>query len=127
MNFERIAQFGLSRLERIRVRSALNPIIWLAVSVPIISWSAAFVFRDEFIFACIFIGVGCLPIIVAVLAYMILLFRSPDRLQSEEYLLHLREINLRYRQHRKPERYDEANQPVRFQDSRGRIENGEPE
>jgi hypothetical protein len=125
MNFERMAQFGFSRLERIRVRSALNPIIWLAVSVPIISWAAAFVFRDQFLFACTFIAMGGLPIIVAVLAYVILLFRSPDRLQSEEYLLHLREINLRYRQNRKPERYNEANQPVQYQDSRARIDDGE--
>ena len=125
MTFERIAQFGLSRLERIRVQSALNPIIWLAVSVPIIAWSAAFLFRDEFVFASVLVAVGCLPIIVAVLAYMILLFRSPDRLQSEDYLLHLREINLKYRQHRKPERYNESNQPVQYQESRARIENGE--
>jgi hypothetical protein len=85
MNFERIAHFGVSRLERIRVRSALNPIIWLSVSVPIISWAAAFLFRDQIIFASILIAAGCLPILTAVLAYMILLIRNPDRLQSEEY------------------------------------------
>jgi hypothetical protein len=127
MNFERIAHFGVSRLERIRVRSALNPILWLSVSVPIISWAAAFLFREQIIFASILIAAGCLPILTAVLAYMILLFRSPDRLQSEEYQLRQKALQMLYRKGGSTEIVDVANQVVRIETSHPRIGPGEDE
>ncbi len=128
MNIEDITKSVGSRLERIRVQNALNPMLWLAVAVPIIFLPAALLFRD---YSTIIVGalvtLACLPTLVTILAYIYLLFRSPDRLQSEEYQLHLREINLRYRQHRRPDRYNKANQPVEYLDSHARIENGEQE
>jgi hypothetical protein len=126
MNFEEMAKRGVSRLERVRVRSAMNPIIWLSVAVPIISWPAAFMFQNQFVFSCVLIAMGCLPIIVAVLAYMILLFRSPDRLQSEEYQLRQRALQMLYRKGRNAKIVDVANQ-VRVEASKTRIGDGENE
>jgi hypothetical protein len=127
MDFERIAHFGVSRLERIRVRSALNPIIWLSVAVPIISWAAAYLFRGDYHFAGVLIAIGCLPIVTAVLAYMILLFRSPDRLQSEEYQLRQKALQMLYRKGGNAEIVDVANQVVRIETSHAQIDTGEHE
>jgi hypothetical protein len=117
MKFDEVSRFAMSRLERVRVRSALNPIIWLSVAVPIIAWSAAFLFSNQYIFACVLIAMGCLPIIAAVLAYMILLFKSPDRLQSEEYQLRQRALQMVYRKGGSTEIIDIANQVVRVESS----------
>ena len=117
----------MSRLERVRVRSALNPIIWLSVAVPIISWSAAYLFQSQYLFACILIAIGCLPIVTAVLAYMILLFRNPDRLQSEEYQLRQRALQMLYRKGESAEIVDVANQVARIEASHPRIGTDEGE
>ena len=37
---------------------------------------------------------GALPLFAVIIAYFLFLFRDPDRLQSEEYVLKLRELSL---------------------------------
>jgi hypothetical protein len=127
MKLEEITRIGASRLERIRVRNALNPMLWLSVAVPIIFLPAAWVFRDYPLIVSPLVTLSCLPAVVAIVAYLILLFKSPDRLQSEEYQLRQRELRMIYRHGRRPDIFDEANQDVRVEIPNPRIGSGEKE
>ena len=76
---------------QLRIRNALNPILWLCgvVAVPCIAalcWS-----KD----APVAISVVLYSVVaVALVGFLYLLFRDPDRLQSEEYLLRSRTLDL---------------------------------
>ena len=76
---------------KLRVRSALNPILWLCfvISMPGILLLAVV---DSFpIWAVIAI---LLPIVVACTGYFILLLKDPDKLQSEEYQINKQLLEL---------------------------------
>jgi hypothetical protein len=125
MKAEELFQTAASRIERIRVRNALNPLLWLSVTAPILFLPAAWFFRDYPVVLSILIFLAGIPVIATIVAYMILLFKNPDRLLSEEYQLRHREIQMRYRRGRKPEVFDAANYPVQYKASLPQIENGE--
>jgi hypothetical protein len=55
---------------------------------------------------------------------MILMFRDPDRLQSEEYRIRLRELKLLYRTRRSPEVIEAANEVARIESSVSRSDTG---
>jgi len=60
----------------VAIRSALTPILWFAPVTAVISWAAAWVFRDHIELMTTLIGVGCLPILVALSAYFYVLVNS---------------------------------------------------
>lgn len=82
-----------SRLETVRVvRTALNPLLWLVGIVSPLALALTAVVSDAaFRFA--LLGFAGAPVMVTIAAYFILMFREPDRLQSEEF--RLRQIALR--------------------------------
>ena len=112
MPIEEIAKFGASRLARIRVTSALNPIIWLAAAIAPIAWIAAWFFKDHLYLASVLIGIGCLPVLVGVAAYFVLLFKDPNRLQSEEFQLRQRALHMIYRLGGEKEIVEVVSQPM---------------
>lgn len=120
---------AVSRAGVVRIRTIANNPLWLCALVIPTSFVAALTALrlGERAFAWVFVGLAVATFLFAIgfICYFALV--DPDRLQSEEYQLHLREINLRFRQNRKPERYNKANQPVQYLDSHARIENGEHE
>ena len=70
---------------RLRVRSALNPILWLcAIGTPICV-SAAFLLRSDTYLSMMFAIVGIIPIIVACLGFIYFAIVKPEQLRSEEY------------------------------------------
>ena len=76
---------------RIRIRNALNPILWLCgvIAVPCIialTWSK----EPPLVLSVVLYSV----VAVALFGFLYLLLRDPDRLQSEEYLLRSRTLNL---------------------------------
>jgi len=76
---------------RLRVRNALNPILWLCgvIAVPCIialTWS-----KDPPLVISIIL---CAVVGVALIGFLYLLFFAPDRLQSEEYMLRSRTLDL---------------------------------
>lgn len=76
---------------KLRVRSALNPILWLCfvISMPGILLLAVV---DSFpTWAVVAIS---LPILVACTGYIILLLKDPDKLQSEEYQINKQLLEL---------------------------------
>ncbi len=126
MKLDEIIKTGLWRLDVIKVRTAVNPLLWLVGLITPLIFVTAIIIDDRLIRIGL-LAFAAFPIIVTIIAYFIFMFRDPDRLQSEEYRLQLKEINLRYRQNRQPDKYNKANQPVQYLDSRARIEHGEQE
>lgn len=89
---------------RIEQRSAMNPMLWLTgISLPILI-GAAYLFRDQpelcHLFAYTALGV----VAVAVFVYIYLLFRKPEKLQSEEFQLKQAAINYCERTQSAPEK-----------------------
>ena len=79
---DRAAQRVAMAAEKLRVRSALNPLLWLSAVVtapglPLLTFSDPFRVWVA--------AVVLLPPVTACVCYVILLFRDPDKLQSEEY------------------------------------------
>lgn len=87
--------------ERIRVRSALNPILWLCaiVGAPATIAAAAKDRAPDWLITMAFLPVG-----VACLGFLILLFRDPDKLQSEDFQLQKRSMDI----------LQEKGQPIRM-------------
>jgi hypothetical protein len=75
---------------RLTVRSALNPILWLCglISIPTIS---ANVFWTLPLWISI---IGCAPIVMAMFGFMFLLIFDRDKLQSEDFQLKKRSLEL---------------------------------
>lgn len=85
-----------SRAGVVRVSTSLNPLLWILAPVMPTSWIAAYFFqeRPELLYA--LIALGALPVILSLAAYFIYMFRDPNRLQSQEYLLRHQAMELLY-------------------------------
>lgn len=76
---------------RLRVRSALNPALWLCaiVTSPIVMVA---LFSNNVPIWIILIA--CAPVALAVIGFIYFLLRDPDKLQSEDYQLRKRSLEL---------------------------------
>lgn len=83
--FTKISEFADSATKRLRVRSALNPMLWLcAIAMPV-CFIGAYAFREIPTLCVAFIVLGGLPLVVACLAFIGFAIFKPEKLQSEEY------------------------------------------
>ena len=96
MDFDHLAKIGLSRLGVIKVSTALNPLLWLVGLVVPLAIFTAWLFPEPIVKICA-LGLAGALVIAAVVVYFILLFRDPNRLQSEAYRLRELEIRTIYR------------------------------
>ena len=86
MTVQEIVRAGLSRVETIRTRTALNPLLWLlGLSLPLLLGTAILI-PDRIVQLSLIVLVGG-SIFMTFLAYFVTLIREPERLQSEEFLL----------------------------------------
>ncbi len=70
------------RAERVRVRSAVEPLLWaVAIATPT-HWFAAYLFRDDVILKYVLVAAGALPVLAMLLSYLYFLVRDPDRLHT---------------------------------------------
>jgi hypothetical protein len=76
---------------RLTVKSALNPILWLCgiITIPTL---VAGTFYSEL--ATWIVAVGCAPVVVALFGFIFLLFFDRDKLQSEDFQIKKRTIEL---------------------------------
>ncbi|EKS33224.1 hypothetical protein [Afipia clevelandensis] len=58
---------------------ALLPILIFAPSVTVLCWTAAWIFREEFIFKAVLIGLGCFAIVIGAVACLLVLLKRIDR------------------------------------------------
>jgi hypothetical protein len=67
---------------------------------------------------------GALLLAVTIVAYFILLFRDPDRLQSEEYRLRQRELTMIYGKGANAEVVDQARETARVESWTRDVDDG---
>jgi hypothetical protein len=65
--------------KRMALEKALLPILIFAPSVTVLCWTAAWIFRDEFIFKAVLIGLGCFAIVMGAVACLLVLLKRIDR------------------------------------------------
>lgn len=64
---------------RTSLEKALLPILIFAPSVAVLCWTAAWIFRDEFVFKATLIGLGCFTVMVGAVACLLVLVKRIDR------------------------------------------------
>lgn len=67
------------RRRLLSIKRHLLPIMVFAVVIAAMSWAAAWFFADRPQYSNALIGLGCLPIVVAVCAYLIVLINNVER------------------------------------------------
>ncbi len=87
MKTEEIIKIAISRAGIVKVRNALASLLWLSLICLPIASGVAYLFRDDPILKYGFAIVAAAPILAAIIAYFLFLFRDPNRLQSEEFVL----------------------------------------
>lgn len=76
-----------SAAQQLRVRSALNPMLWLTGIVSPFCLMAAYAFRDVQTISWALIGVAVIPVVVTCFGFAYFAVTKPEKLQSEEYQL----------------------------------------
>ena len=86
---EAISQKILETGGRLRVRSALNPVLWLCAitTVPSLYFASQMVEPPAWLITLIF-----LPLVAAIAGFLFLLFFDRDKLQSEDYQIRKMEL-----------------------------------
>lgn len=125
MKIEEIIRAGLSRIDTIRVvRTAINPLLWLVgLTTPLAFILSAIV--DDRLIRVLLICFAAIPVVATLIAYVIFMFRDPDRLQSEEYRIRQRALQILYRKGGSADIVDVANQVARIESSHGEPDVGE--
>ncbi len=124
MKLDDLVKTATARVETVRVvRTAINPLLWLTgIGTPL-----AFVLAllaGETWFRTAMFSTGALLLAATIVAYFVLLFRDPDRLQSEEYRLRQRELTMIFEKGASLEVVDSAREIPRIESVRGEIEKG---
>ena len=73
--------------QKLRVRSALNPMLWLTAIASPICLGAAYAFSAQSTVMWVLVAVALLPIVFTCFGFVYFAAKSPERLQSEEYQL----------------------------------------
>jgi hypothetical protein len=83
--FEEISRRTQSAAGQLRVRSALNPMLWMCAIVTPSCFGAAYIFSGHPLQQSILLIAGIVPICVACSGFGYFAIYAPQRLQSEEY------------------------------------------
>ena len=77
---------------KLRVRSALNPCLWLCgiVSLPCFAGSIYTIGTIQIILA----SVGAIPVVIFGIGFLYFMMNDPDKLQSEEYQIQKKALEL---------------------------------
>jgi hypothetical protein len=127
MKLEEIIRTGLSRIDTIRVvRTAINPLLWLVGLTTPLAFILTAVIADKLI-RIMLISFAAVPVIATLATYVIFMFRDPDRLQSEEYRIRQRALQILYRKGGSTEIVDVATQATSVESSHRGADNGEKE
>jgi hypothetical protein len=108
-----VIRSAIDRAGVIRVRNAMNPLLWLSPISATICWIAAFIFRDDQVLKYALVVLGALPIIASLVAYFLYFFLDRDRLQSEEFVIKQRALQIVYRKGAGAEIVDAAREIAR--------------
>lgn len=82
---ERIAASAQSAATSLRVKSALNPMLWLCGIVSIPCFLISYLAHGFEPLATALVWLGALPIIGTIIGFMYFMIAAPEKLQSEDY------------------------------------------
>lgn len=92
--FGRLLAFAQSAAGNLKVRSALNPLLWLCAIVTIPCLGLAALLSEKLIIAVPLLIIAFLPVVSAIGAYIYFMITSPNKLQSEEYQIKQQALEL---------------------------------
>jgi hypothetical protein len=90
----RISRFSQSAAGRLRVRSALNPFLWMGSVFSVICFGTAAAFRSLPVVVYILVGLGGIPILVACGVGIYFAGWKSERLHSEDYQIRAQALRL---------------------------------
>jgi len=90
----RISRFSQSAVGRLRVRSALNPFLWMGSVFSVICFGTAAVFRSSPVVVYVLVALGGVPILVTCGVAIYFAGWKSDRLQSEDYQIRAQALRL---------------------------------
>ena len=106
------------------VRTAINPLLWLTAIIAPLALVLAVLEGDSS--ARVFLFAFAAVVVTATFAaYFVILFRDPDRLQSEEYRLRQRALQMLYKQGASAEIVDVAREIPRTETLPGGFGDGD--
>jgi hypothetical protein len=124
LKWDDLVKAATTRSEAVRVvRTAVNPLLWLAGIVTPLATIAVVVVSDSWVRGAL-LALAALPVFAALVAYFTLLFRDPDRLQSEEFRLRQAALRILYSKPAEADIVDAVQEVVRYRDLPG-AEGGE--
>lgn len=82
---ERLSNSTRGAAQRLQVRSAMNPLLWLSGIVTPVALAFAYVFRDDTFAKVWLLCAGCAPPMVACGMFVYFALARPSKLQSEDY------------------------------------------
>jgi hypothetical protein len=115
MRLDETVRSWTARAGIVRVRNALNPLLWTMAAITPTSFVAAHVFRDDSFLKYGFSVLGASPVVVTLASYLYFMFRDPDRLQSEEYVLRQHAMQILYEKDATAEIVDIVNEAPRLE------------
>jgi len=125
MKLDELIRTGLSRVDTIAVRrTAPNPALWLVGLITPLSLVLTTIVGDQGARLALFCF-AAVPVLFTMIAYLVFMFRDPDRLQSEEYRVKQQALRYLYKKGGSTEIVDVANQVARIETSKSRPEGGE--
>jgi hypothetical protein len=91
---DKLIETVISRAGVVRVRNALNALLWLlAISLPL-CLSGIYLFRDDAVLKYGFLAGFIFPLMATIIAFFWLMIKDPNRLQSEEFILRQQELSI---------------------------------
>lgn len=92
--FERFAANTQSAASKLRVKSALNPMLWLCAIASIPCYVLAYFAKDTQPLESFLLYAGTAPIVATTIGFLYFMIRAPEKLQSEEYQLRHESLQL---------------------------------
>lgn len=85
--FEHLISTAQSAAANLRIKSALNPMLWLCGIISLPCFIGSYLFRGTEPLASVLMWVGVAPVGATILGFFYFMIAAPDKLQSEEYQL----------------------------------------
>ena len=123
MSLDGLIRSATSRAGVVRVSNVLNSLLWASATATPICFVFSYVFGSDPLLHYGLAGLGSLPILLMLVAYVYFMFRQPDRLQSEEFVLRQQEISIIERK-AGPPIFTEVDKPVEHSRLSNQIERG---
>jgi hypothetical protein len=102
LNIDEILQSYIKRSGVVRVKTALNPLLWAMPVLVLGSLLSAYFVGPEATTTLSLLGMTMLMVLTIIAAYGYFMFKDPDRLQSEEYMLAQKELSILERKGEEP-------------------------